>query len=100
MTPAQFLFSSLMLGLFVVLAGAYAVLYAVARLRHRHEGYVRASYAAYALQCGVATVTVLATPLDPGWKALVVASCLVYWWIPPKTFDYLESLHHVESDHS
>ena len=30
MTAAQFLFSSLMLGLFVVLGGAYAVLYAVA----------------------------------------------------------------------
>src|ERR1700693_3779657 len=61
MTPIEMVVTSLLLGLFVVLAGCYGVLFCVGRLRaNRTVAY--AAYAAYAMQVIVAASLVLLTP--------------------------------------
>ena len=98
MTAAQMLGTSLLLGLFVLLAGCYGVLYCLGRLRgNRWLG--RAASVAYLLQ-GVITGLLALTPLDFWWKALLLASFVAYLPIPPLTLRFLENLHGPEEQRS
>ena len=92
MTPEQLVATSLLLGFFILLAGCYGLLYSLGRLRTSIRT-LRSSYIAFALQACVAAAIAAFTPLEPGWKILVVASCLAYLPIPALTWRYLEILH-------
>ena len=91
MSAAQMLATSLLLGLFVLLAGCYGVLYCLGRLRANRR-FGRAAVAAYLLQ-GISTCLLALTPLDFWWKALLLASFVAYLPIPPLTWRFLEILH-------
>jgi hypothetical protein len=99
MTPIEMVVTSLLLGLFVALAGCYGVLFCVGRLRANRR-VVYAAYAAYGIQAMVAASLVLLTPLGDWWKLLIAASCAVYLLIPPATWRYLENLHQLEEQDS
>jgi len=92
MTPQTLLLSAVLLGAFVLLAGAYALFYCVGRSASRRE-LTWAGYVCYSVQVIVALAVLLVTPLDWWWKALVLASAIVYQRIPPVVWRYLETLH-------
>jgi uncharacterized membrane protein HdeD (DUF308 family) len=94
MNAAQMLGTSLLLGLFVLLAGCYGVLYCFGRMR-RNRRLWRAAVTAYLLQ-GITTGLLALTPLDVWWKALLLASFIAYFPIPPLTWRFLEILHQPE----
>ena len=93
MAPTTLLPTIALLGAFALAGGAYAVLYAAGRHQQRAT-YLRAGYAAFLLQAATAAATVVATPLDAGWKAAIVLSCGAYALIPPLVLRSLEHLHH------
>ena len=98
MTAPQMLGTSLLLGLFVLLAGCYGLLYCLGRQRaSRRLGYAAA--AAYLLQ-GITTGLLALSPLDLWWKALLLASFVGYLAIPPLTWRFLEQLHEPQEQHS
>ncbi len=98
MSGGQMLVTSLLLGLFVLLAGCYGLLYCLGRLRaNRTLG--RAAAIAYLLQ-GITTAILALTALDFWWKALLLASFVAYLPIPPLTWRFLEILHRPEEQHS
>jgi hypothetical protein len=99
MTPVEMVITSLLLGLFVLLAGCYGVLYCLGRLR-ANRSLVWAAYGTYGLQAIVAVAVVLLAPLGDGWKLLIAGSCAVYLPIPPVTWRFLEALHQPEEQHS
>jgi hypothetical protein len=92
MTPAALIQTSLLLGLFVLAGGAYAGLYSIGRL-HARADWIRLGKLCYlaALTCAVAIVAL--SPLDFGWKLLILASAAAYAVIPPITWRYLEQMH-------
>lgn len=92
MTPAALLETAALMGLFVFAGGGYGGLYSIGRLRGRPV-LVRAGSACWALVFAVAVVIATATPLEFGWKLLILASAVVYAVIPPMTWRYLERLH-------
>lgn len=89
--------TSLLLGLFVLLAGCYGVFYCLGRLRadDRFEG---AAAFAYLLQ-GITTVMLALTALDFWWKALLLASFVAYLPIPPLIWRFLQNLHEPGEQH-
>ncbi len=95
MTPGAFLATSGLLGLFVLAAGAYGVLYGVGRLQHSRR-LINAANVAYAALCAIVAAIAIATPLGFGWKLLIVVSALAYYAIPPITWRHL---HRTHSDH-
>jgi hypothetical protein len=92
MTPHLVLVTSLLLGAFVVAAGAYGVLYGLGRARES-RGLRRAATLAYGALCAVAVTIVVIAPLGMGWKVLIGASALVYYVIPPITWRHLNRIH-------
>jgi len=91
--------TALMLGALVVAAGAYGLLYCVARLYGSLT--LRVASRACCVALGVLAAAIVAlTPLHYGWKALVVASAAGYLAIPPITWRYLTRLHQGENDAS
>jgi hypothetical protein len=92
MTPDAFLATSGLLGLFVLAAGAYGLLYGVGRLQDSRR-LIGAAYVAYAALCMIVTGILIATPLGFGWKALILSSALVYFAIPPVTWRHLQRTH-------
>jgi hypothetical protein len=92
MTPTALLATSGLLGLFVLAAGAYGVLYGVGRWRES-RGLLTAAKLTYAALCLIVAVIMLATPLGPGWKLLIGVSALVYYAIPPVTWRHLNRTH-------
>ncbi len=95
MTPTQMLQTSGLLGLFVLFAGGYGLLYGLGRLRHRRD-LLHVGFASYALQCLVALAVLAFTPLLAWWKAFIALSCVLYCAIPPVTWRYLTLLHQLE----
>lgn len=95
MTPHAMVTTALLLGAFVLLAGLYGFFYTLAMLFHRSD-FKSVSYGCYALHFGVMMVIVVVTPLGVWWKALIAASCLAYFGIPPVTWRYLVKLHEEE----
>lgn len=92
MTPAALLETAILLGLFVLAGGSYGGLYSIGRLGSRRV-LVWAGVACWVAALCVALAIVALTPLDFGWKLLIVASAIVYAAIPPMTWRYLERLH-------
>lgn len=98
MSPALFLLTSSLLGIMVLAAGAYALLYGAARFRRSRDLLIGAGLA-YAMVVLDAAGIVLATPLAPAWKLLIAASALGYFAIPPLTWRYLQHTHREEGVH-
>ena len=92
MTPSAFIATSGLLGLFVLAAGAYGVLYGAGRLQESRR-LINAATVAYAALCAIVAAIVVATPLGFGWKLLIGASALVYYAIPPVTWRHLHRTH-------
>lgn len=95
MTPRAMLATALALGAFVAAAGAYGILYCAARL-WRRRALKTASEASCSAMIAIAAAIVAFTPLHPGWKILIAASCAAYVAIPPVTWRYLNRLHRGE----
>lgn len=91
-TPDAFLATSGLLGLFVIAAGAYGVLYGAGRLQESRR-LINAANAAYAMLCAIVAGILIATPLGFGWKVLIGLSALVYYVIPPVTWRHLQRTH-------
>ena len=93
MTPEQLLATSLLLGFF---DPARRLLWRA--LLPRQASYQRrrcfgaATLLTFSKRCVAAAIAAF-TPLEFGWKVLVVASCIAYLPIPPVTWRYLENLH-------
>jgi len=91
-TPDAFLATSGLLGLFVLAAGAYGVLYGAGRSQESRR-LIIAARIAYAMLCVVVAAILIATPLGFGWKVLIGLSALVYYAIPPVTWRHLQRTH-------
>jgi hypothetical protein len=99
MSPEVFLLTSAALGLMVLAAGAYGLIYGVARFSGSRVLLITAgvAYAVLALDAGG---IVVATPLAPAWKLLIAVSALAYLGIPPITWRYLQRTHGEEGMHT
>ena len=98
MSAAQMLSTSLLLGMFVLLAGCYGLLYCFGRLRASRR-LVRAAAAAYLLQ-GVTASLLALSLLDLWWKVFLLATFVAFVAIPPLTWRFLERLHEPQEQHS
>jgi hypothetical protein len=98
MSPVVFIITTALLGLMVLAAGAYGVLYGAACLLKSRALLIAAGLAYATLALDAAGILV-ATPLAPAWKLLIAASALAYFAIPPVTWRYLQSTHHEEGVH-
>jgi hypothetical protein len=92
MTGAALLETSLFLGLYALLAGAWGLLYALGRL-YESPLLRRAAAAAYGLHSFAAVGIILWTPLGLGWKCLIVASTAAYRPLPPIVWRFLQLTH-------
>ena len=92
MTPEALVATALLLGAFVLLAGAYGVLYSLALVFDR-EQFKLAGYVSYLLHFLVMLTIVIATPLGNWWKVLIAASSIAYVAIPPVTWRHLTRIH-------
>jgi hypothetical protein len=95
MTKLSLLETALLLGLYVMLAGSYGLVYAIARL---WDALIlrRVSMILYGLHGLTALAVVGWTPLEIGWKGLIVASSVAFLAIPPITWRYLQRTHETE----
>jgi hypothetical protein len=94
-SPGALLVTSSLLGFMVLAAGAYALLYGVARLKGSRGLLIAAGFA-YGVLALDAVGIIWATPLAPAWKLLIAASALAYLGIPPLTWRYLRHTHREE----
>ena len=92
MSPTALLETAMLMGLFVLAGGGYGGLYRLGRLRAQ-PAMVRAGGICWGIAMLIALAIAVDTPLDPGWKLLILVSALVYAVIPPMTWRYLERLH-------
>ena len=90
MTALPLLETGLFLGVYVLLAGAWGLLYALGRAG---RPLMRAAAAAYGLHALAAFAILLWTPLGPGWKGLILASTIAFRAIPPVVWRFLEATH-------
>ena len=95
MSALATLAAGLLLGLYVVLAGIWAVLWALAQFRQTAILWHSAA-AAYGLHILATLAIILGTPLGFGWKCLIVGSSLVFLVLPPITWRLLECTHQNE----
>jgi len=98
MHPVVFLLTSLSLGVMVLAAGGYALLYGAARLKNS-RGLLILAGLAYGVLLLDAGALVLATQLASAWKLLIAVSALAYLGIPPVTWRYLQRTHRDEGAH-
>lgn len=92
MTPQTLIPTAVLLGIFVVLAGTYGVLYALAIL-FEDQRLKSAGYFSYVLHFAVMLAIVAATPLGMWWKVLIASSSVAYLTIPAVTWRYLTRIH-------
>jgi hypothetical protein len=92
--PALFQ-TALLLGVYVALAGAYSLVYAIARLPAAPLPRWTPP-AAYALHALVGAAVVAWTPLQVPWKGLIIASSAAVLAIPPLTWRLLQRTHETE----
>jgi hypothetical protein len=95
MTEFDLLQTGLLLGLYVLLAGVWAVLYALARLC-RMAIFRGAAAVVYGLHGLAALAVIMRTPLGIGWKCLILASSLIFLAIPPVAWRFLQHIHETE----
>ena len=99
MSALATLAAGLLLGLYVVLAGIWAVLWALAQFRQTAILWHSAA-AAYGLHILATLAIILGTPLGFGWKCLIIGCSLVFLAIPPMTWSFLHRTHENErSEH-
>lgn len=92
MTADALLPTAILLGVYVLCAGCYGLVYAFGKLRGS-RAITLSSFGFYGAQ-GLITALLLAlTPLAPGWKLLLFLSFLAYAVIPPGTWQHLERTH-------
>ncbi len=96
MSEISLLQSALLLGLYVALAGGYGFVYTIARLQDAIILH-RLSVILYGLHSLTAIAIVAWTPLQIGWKGLIVASSAVFLAIPPITWRFLQRTHDTEA---
>lgn len=87
--------SALLLGLYVTLAGGYGFAYTFARIQNA-IALQWISFILYGLHVLTAIAIVMWTPLQIGWKGLIVASSLAFLAIPPITWRFLQLTHETE----
>ena len=92
MIQIQLLETALLLGLYVLLAGGYALIYTLAWMWHRSSIRI-AAIALYGMHGLVASGIVFWAPLWLGWKLLLIASSLAILAIPTITLHHLERTH-------
>ena len=92
MTPDQLLRTAGLLGLFLTLAGCYALLWGAGRL-HGSRVLAGIAYLSYAAQWATALALWVATPLALPWKVLLAASAAVCSLIPRLSLRYVQDLH-------
>lgn len=80
------------LGLTVLLAGCYGILYGVGRLTRRRAVSL-AAFGCYGAQCALAGAIVLLAPLASDWKFVLIFFTLGFLVIPPVTWRFLERTH-------
>ncbi len=95
MNQINLLQTALLLGLYVALAGSYGLVYAIARLQNTPILH-RMSFIVYGLHAFTAIAIVAWTPLQIGWKGLILASSVVFLAIPPVTWRFLQRTHETE----
>jgi hypothetical protein len=95
MSEIGLLQSALLLGLYVALAGSYGCVYAIARLQDAMILH-RIAFVVYGLHGLTALAIVTWTPLQVGWKGLIVASSAAFLAIPPMTWRLLQRTHQTE----
>ena len=87
--------TALLLGAYVLLAGAYGVSYCAIRLWPRRALHLLPN-AIYAAHLALAVGIVIWAPLAVPWKALLLMSSAAVLAIPPLTWRFLERTHHSE----
>jgi hypothetical protein len=95
MSEIGLLQTALLLGLYLTLAGSYGLIYAIARLQGTSILY-RISFILYGLHGLTAIAIIGLTPLQAGWKGLIVASSAAFLAIPPITWRFLQRTHETE----
>jgi hypothetical protein len=95
MTATALMQTALWLGLYVALAGSYGLSYAIARLRGAGR-FPPVPLLIYGLHGATAILIVGWSPLQAGWKGLLVASSAAFFAIPPITWRFLEQTHQTE----
>jgi hypothetical protein len=95
MSEISLLQSALLLGLYVALAGSYGLVYTIARLQDALILH-RMACILYGLHGLTAIAIVAWTPLQIGWKGLIVASSAAFLAIPPITWRFLQRTHENE----
>jgi hypothetical protein len=95
MIGVAYLETALLLGVYVLLAGGYGLLYSVARIR-ADTRIERAARMVYGLHALASVSVVVWTPLLAGWKVLIVATSVAFLAIPPITWRYLQRSHIAE----
>ncbi len=95
MSEISLLQTALLLGLYVALAGSYGLAYAIARLQDAST-LRRMSFILYGLHSLTAIAIVAWTPLQVGWKGLIVASSAAFLATPPITWRFLQHTHETE----
>ena len=91
MNPHQLLPTALLLGLFVTLAGGYALLWGAGRL-HASRPLVAAGYLCYAAQWAIAAALCSGSELGLPWKLLLAASAAACSLIPRVSLHYVHEL--------
>ncbi len=91
MKPEELLWTAVMLGLFLTLAGAYALFWVAGRL-HSKRTLAGLGYACYGGQWAVAVMLWLTSSLTLPWKLLLTASAVLCSIIPWISLHYLEQL--------
>ncbi len=92
MSGYELIYASLLLGVFVLCAGGYGVLYTLAQLQNA-ASWLYGARTFYGLQWLTTAAIVATTPLAAGWKLLIVVSCLVTLRVPQVIWKYLELIH-------
>ena len=84
MTPDTLLETAALLGLFVLAGGGYGGFYSAGRIWSR-PALIRVGSVCWVAAFALALAIAVLTPLDFGWKLLILASAVVYAIIPPMT---------------
>ncbi|CQR42948.1 MAG: hypothetical protein PHO64_12705 [Thiomonas sp.] len=91
MNPDELLRTAAMLGLFLTLAGGYALFWGAGRL-HSNRLLAALGYACYGGQWAIAVTLWLTTSLGLPWKLLLAASAAVCSLIPWVSLHYVREL--------
>lgn len=95
MTELELLWTALLLGGLVLLAGGYGILYGIGKLAGSRAMRL-AAFACYGLQCAITLAVVGFSPLTGPWKLVVVVGTLGFLVIPPVTWRFVEQTHQSE----